>query len=71
MNTKSALPYILAGAAGALVASVMPLLLTPSHAGTKLLPFQGRLTDAAGKPLQKVSSSQQLREARPPLNLHP
>ncbi len=48
MNTKSALPYMLAGAAGALVASVTPLLISKSQAETKLLPFQGRLTDAAG-----------------------
>ena len=48
MNTKSPLPYIIAGAAGAMVASVMPFLFTTSHADTKLLPFQGRLTDAAG-----------------------
>jgi hypothetical protein len=39
---------MIAGAAGALVTSVIPLLITPSQADTKLLPFQGRLTDAAG-----------------------
>ncbi len=42
------LPYILAGATGAIVSALIPLLLQPSHADTKLLPFQGRLTDAAG-----------------------
>src|SRR5687768_3681066 len=48
MKTKSYLPYILAGTAGAIVASLAPLLISPSKADTKLLPFQGRLTDAAG-----------------------
>lgn len=49
MKTKSYLPYIIAGAAGAIVASVTPLFTTPSRAAdTKLLPFQGRLTDANG-----------------------
>ena len=48
MITKSSLPYIIAGATGAIIASVIPLLLTSSQADTKLLPFQGRLTDSAG-----------------------
>src|SRR5688572_9156137 len=48
MNTKSTLPYIIAGAAGAIVASLVPLLVSPSRAESKLLPFQGRLTDASG-----------------------
>ncbi len=46
--TKSYLPFILAGAAGAIVASLIPLLISPTKADTKLLPFQGRLTDANG-----------------------
>ncbi len=48
MKAKSYLPYIIAGAAGAVVASLIPLVVSPSKAETKLLPFQGRLTDAAG-----------------------
>ncbi len=42
------LACILAGATGALVATGLPWVLTSSHADTKLLPFQGRLTDATG-----------------------
>ncbi|RYD36025.1 MAG: tail fiber protein, partial [Verrucomicrobiaceae bacterium] len=45
---KSYLTYAVAGAAGAIVALALPLLLTTSRAETKLLPFQGRLTDAVG-----------------------
>jgi hypothetical protein len=33
---------------GGMGAAVMPLLIPSTHAETKLLPFQGRLTDAAG-----------------------
>ena len=32
-------------------AALMPLLFTNTHADTKLLPFQGRLTDASGAPI--------------------
>ena len=45
---SSYLPYIIAGATGAIIATVTPLLISSSRADTKLLPFQGRLTDAAG-----------------------
>ncbi len=45
---KSYLPYIVAGAAGAIVASFLPLVVSQAKAESKLLPFQGRLTDAAG-----------------------
>ena len=45
---SSTLSCILAGAAGAVVATVAPLLLSTSSAQTQLLPFQGRLTDANG-----------------------
>ena len=48
MKPKSYLPYILAGAAGSIVTAFLPLLLSHSQAETKLLPFQGRLTDAGG-----------------------
>ena len=48
MNTQPSIPYILAGATGAIVASAIPLIIQPSKADTKLLPFQGRLTDATG-----------------------
>jgi hypothetical protein len=33
---------------GGMGASVVPLLITSTRADTKLLPFHGRLTDAAG-----------------------
>ena len=36
---------------GGMGAAVVPLLLTNSYADTKLLPFQGRLTDAEGNPV--------------------
>jgi microcystin-dependent protein len=49
MSSKSYVPYILAGAVGAIVATVAPLFFSTSRAdSTKLLPFQGRLTDASG-----------------------
>jgi hypothetical protein len=49
MNIKSIIPCAIAGAAGAIVATVTPLLLLTSRGETKLLPFQGRL-DASGTP---------------------
>jgi hypothetical protein len=45
------LPYAIAGATGALVAFVVPLFINTSHADTRLLPFQGRLTNADGTPI--------------------
>ncbi|RYF66683.1 MAG: tail fiber protein, partial [Cytophagaceae bacterium] len=48
MNTKSYLPNIIAGATGAVMAGALPFFLNTTQADTKLLPFQGRLTDAAG-----------------------
>jgi hypothetical protein len=48
MKTASYLPYVIAGAVGAIMASLVPLLVSPSKADTKLLPFQGRLTDSGG-----------------------
>ena len=45
---NSFIPYVIAGAVGAVVASLMPYVISSSHADSKLLPFQGRLTDASG-----------------------